>query len=379
MQTIMQNAAKRGSIVVNDTGQEASLVYWPANKSICRVKIPPRRYEDWPKNTTKLKSEMTYPSVTIPFPVIPVLASSIALRPDLMQFKRIDDPAHGTNAEDEIKGAWDNIKAGNMLLWEPVNRDEFNLVNGFRYILVNGHHRYLFGMDQKVEFFNAQILRESDGFSQVMARMRGAEANIADGKGTIFDQARYIRDMMLLEGRDAALVRAKAIGTRARRASAIAINSEDDLYISFINEQITAEQTEAIANAAPHDETNQRLGILQAVKGMVPPNLYNFIQAVKFTTGCQADQSDLFGSNDAAIAQAEQLASRAANYQKGISEQIRAVQGAARRPELARKLGVDITDPQGVLNRVAQLKGDLERWNNWPVHPDLVNTLRIAA
>ncbi|MBM4073944.1 MAG: hypothetical protein FJ271_34265, partial [Planctomycetes bacterium] len=65
-------------------------------------------------------------------------------------------------------------------------------------------------------------------------------------------------------------------------------------------------------------------------------------------------------------------AARAAAIQRDIAEQIRAVQGAAKRPEVARKLGVDVRDPEGIVKRIGELKAQLDRWADWPLHADLV-------
>ena len=69
----------------------------------------------------------------------------------------------------------------------------------------------------------------------------------------------------------------------------------------------------------------------------------------------------------------EEQAKRATEIQRGIREQISAVQGAAKKPTVAAKLGVDVKDPSGVQKRVTQLMGELERWQNWPIHEDFRN------
>jgi hypothetical protein len=311
-------------------------------------------------------------------PARAIPAGQIALRPDLMQFKRVDDTEAGTNAADQLSGAWDDLKAGTLLLWQPKDPAQYGLQSGQRYIVANGHHRYAFGAAQGVKGFNAQIVREADGVSAADARSLGAEINIADGKGTIYDQAKFIRNERATYGADAALARARQIGAKARKAAAIALEAGADLYTSFINEQISPDQTEAIAHAAPADDATQRLGILQARKGASPADLANYIQAVRVATAGRAEQLDMFGSNDAAIAQAEAMAARASGFQRQIAEQIRAVQGAAKRPEQAAALGVNVADPQGVLRRIAQLKTELERWQNWPMHPDLVRAVQTG-
>ena len=98
-----------------------------------------------------------------------------------MQFKEIDDTSTGENKTEKLEGKWDDVKAGNLLLWEPKDPAEYDLAPGQKYIVANGHHRFAFGDRQGVKAYNAQVLREADGVSVAQARFLAAEANIADG------------------------------------------------------------------------------------------------------------------------------------------------------------------------------------------------------
>lgn len=84
-----------------------------------------------------------------------------------------------------------------------------------------------------------------------------------------------------------------------------------------------------------------------------------------------ATQSDLVG-----VPVKQELAAKAARVQKEISEQIAAVQGAARRPEQAAKLGVNVSDPAAILRRVEELKAARASWENWALDPDKVAQLK---
>ena len=76
-----------------------------------------------------------------------------------------------------------------------------------------------------------------------------AEAHIADGKGTIYDTANFIRNQAAALGPDAALVRGRQIGARRRKGATITLNSAPDLDTSFIKNQISLEAAAAIAEA----------------------------------------------------------------------------------------------------------------------------------
>jgi hypothetical protein len=300
--------------------------------------------------------------------------NQIATRPDLMQFKAMTNETTGTNTADQITTPYDPIKAGNLLLWEPTNPQDYGLTDEEKYIVANGHHRNEAATNQGVETQNAQILRESAGYSPRDARVVAAEANIADGKGTVYDAANYIRGQAETEGPDAALDRARQIGARSQKAASIAINSGPDLYSSFVNERITPEAAASIADIAPGNDGLQRLGIQRAIKGDQPQEIYNFLQATQAQLGDaapKASQVDLFASDDGAIKAAEEAAKRAGAIQREIGDQINAVAGAAKRPEKAAALGVNVSDPASVNAKLADLRTLRERARSWALDPQI--------
>lgn len=306
-------------------------------------------------------------------PVVSVPSEQIASRPELMQFKRMDDAATGENAADEIATSYDALKAGNLLLWQPNDPTEYGLDQSQHYIVANGHHRNAAAQKQGVQFQNAQILPESAGFSPGDARAIAAEANIADGKGTIYDQTKFLRERAATFGPDEALGRARQIGARGEKAATIALSAGPDLYASFVNEQITPDQTVAIARHASGNDSLQRLGIQRAAQGDSPNDIGNFLQAVQAKIGREPapTQVDLFGADDTALRQAQQMAKRAGAIQREISDQINAVAGAARRPEKAAALGVNVSDPGSVNAKLAGLQMLRERAKNWAADVEL--------
>jgi hypothetical protein len=307
--------------------------------------------------------------------VFAIPSSQIASRPDLMQFKRMDNTTTGTTEEARITTPYDPYKAGAILLWEPRDPTAYGLTGEERYIVANGHYRSAAAQEQGIPIQNAQILRESNGISAGEARTQAAWANIADGKGTIYDQAIFIRNQAGTHGSDAALERARQIGARSPKAAAVALNATPDLFISFVNEQITPDQAVAIAEAAPVSETLQRIGIAEAVKGTHPDTLYDYLEAQKARfEGDQApppEQLDLLGQNDAAITMMKADAKRAGALRREISDQISAVAGAAKRPEKARELGVDVRDPQSINAKLVLLRGLRDRIRSWSKDPQL--------
>lgn len=319
------------------------------------------------------------PTVLADGDVIKAPRAEIAQRPDLMQFKRIDEGASGVNAEDKLTGAWDPLKGGLLLLWEPATPSDYGLTGAQRYIVANGHHRVEFGDRVDNKIYNAQVLREANGYSVGDARRIGAEINIADGKGNIYDQAKFVRDIAATHGPDEALAAARRIGARGRKATNIGIAAGPDAFDAFINERIGADHAEQIALAAPGNDGLQRVGVGAALRGANAQEAANLVRAAAaMPAGPQGAQGDLFGADDSALLAMEAQAKRATAIQNQLTEDIRAVQGAAKNPAAAKKYGVDVKDQAGLEAKLVELKALRARWDNWHLEPDLVAQVRPA-
>jgi hypothetical protein len=125
----------------------------------------------------------------------PVPYETATFRPDevttnaaLMQYKSGGDESGVT---DVLKGVdqWNPILSQQVLVWEPRE--------GGR-IVVDGHQRVglakrLYPEDKSISL-PAIVIREADGISAEQARVLGALRNIANGSGTLLDNARVLRD-----------------------------------------------------------------------------------------------------------------------------------------------------------------------------------------
>jgi hypothetical protein len=299
-------------------------------------------------------------------PVIQVPRAQIVARPELMQFKRTDEAQSGVNAQDKLEGAWDDRKAGVLLLWEPKDPEMYGLKEGQQYIVANGHHRYEFGLRNQRKGFNSQVIREIDGWSPEEARAYAAEINIADGKGNIYDQARFFRNTAAVRGADAALERARQTGARGRKAATIGLDASDPVYTSFINEQIDPERAAAIAVAGKGDAALQSALLREVLEnGMSMQKIAAFAGAMKSTQGDRYVQGGLYGDEE--MIDVNRLADRVVDFERALSDRLRSVSGAAKRPEVARQLGVDVNDEAALQERIAKIrvlreKFNLERW-----------------
>jgi hypothetical protein len=308
-----------------------------------------------PLGTSMITDTSKHPMAEFP-------VEQIKFSKDVPNFKADADPITGVVPNERLTGEYQRLGTAPIVLWERLNGD---------HEIITGRHRLDLAKRSGEKTIPVQIVREADGFTKEKALTFDAEANIRDGQGTIADYAHYFKYVPELTEEEAQS-RGLLDRVKGREAFRLARSASDDLYSLWSADKIATEKAVAIATAAPDDANLQALGIKQAGKGRAPAEIENFIKAVQSQTGGTPEQVDLFGRDDTAIKQAEEMAARATEQQSQISEQIRAVQGAVKRPELARKLGVDVRDPEGVAKRVGELKSELDRWRNWPLHSDLV-------
>ena len=332
-------------------GQPASIAGEQPASGAAKVEMPGSR----PGPATAIADTSKHPIVEVP-------VSEIKLSEDVPNFKFEADPKTGIVPSERLGGKYQRVGTAPIVIWERLDGTKE---------VITGRHRLDLARRNGETSIPAQIMREADGFTQAQALTFDAESNIRDGQGSVEDYAHYFKNTPSLTEADA---RSRGLLSRAKGENGwrLGKDSSDDVYALWRDGKITTEKAVAIARAAPGNADLQGMGIKQALKGRSAAEIENFIKAVQIQTGGAPDQIDLFGRDDSAIRQAEEMAAKASAKQSEISEQIRAVQSAAKRPEAAKKLGVDVKDPAGVLTRVNELKQDLERWQSWPLHPELV-------
>jgi hypothetical protein len=101
----------------------------------------------------------------------------------------------------------------------------------------------------------------------------------------------------------------------------------------------------------------------------------NLMRAVKAMGGGH-ETADLYGFDDSAMKEAEQMATVATKKQRDLSERLAAITGAAKRPELAAKEGIDVRNPTAVVKRIAQLRAERAEWDNWHTDPKKIAAIR---
>lgn len=113
--------------------------------------------------------------------------NDIAVRPDIFQFKAMDEKS-GINKSEKIEGKFDKNLAATIAVWED-KKGELGEVG--KVYVVDGHHRMEFAKrsgqsDMNVFYIDAETAKD--------ARVIGAKANISQGRGTSIDAAKVYRE-----------------------------------------------------------------------------------------------------------------------------------------------------------------------------------------
>lgn len=298
-------------------------------------------------------------------PVVHIPVDGIFLSEDVPNFKR------GANAEGIVPGnelgPYQKLPGtAPIVVWERLDG---------RREVITGRHRLKSARDSGEKNIKAQIVREADGFTAEMARVLDAELNILDDKGSVADYAQYFRSAGT--GEAEAERRGLTAGARGLQGFSIATKGSPELYTLHQNGRISDRKAAAIANAAPSNADVQRAGIKFALEGnRDAAEVFSFLKAVQLETADGAVQSDLFGADDSVIRSGQEMARRARGYQRSVAEDLKAIEGAAKRPEKAKSGGVDVKKVEATRQRVADLKAEQSRWDEWWKFPDLVNRLK---
>ena len=243
--------------------------------------------------------------------------------------------------------------------------------------VISGRHRFDLAKRTGEKTIPAQVVRESDGFTKAMAMTADAELNIRDGQGEVKDYANYFKATNM--ERSEAEERGLLSRVKGRSGWTIGTQASEELFTLFANGKINAATADAIASTAPQDASLQSVGIKAALTGASAEMARNTMLAAKLNVAEKQSagvQGDLFGFDDSAMREMENQAKIASQQQRMIRDQINAVKGATKRPEQAAKLGVDVKDPASTKAKIDELEALLKRWDNWPMHGDLIAITR---
>jgi hypothetical protein len=289
--------------------------------------------------------------------------SELKLSKDVPQFK---SGASEKGVVEPLTGKFDRTGVAPIQVWERANGD---------LEVISGRHRLDLAKRTGEETIPAQIHREVEGFDAVRAASLDALLNIREGQGKVKDYVQYFQAPgYTREEAESSGVLARATG---QRAYAIATNGSPDLIASHRADQLTDEAATRIANTAPQEDALQALGIKMIQDGKSITNTINTMQAVKAMSSERGETTlDMFGFDDSAMKEAQEMAKIAARKQSEISNDLAAVTGAAKRPETAKKYGINVNNPAEILAKTEQLRQQRAAWDNWSSSPELIGEIR---
>ncbi len=299
-------------------------------------------------------------------PVQEVPTDQISLSSEVPQFK--SGANSQTGVVEPLGGTFERTGTAPIQLWRRLDG---------RLEVISGRHRLDLAQRSGEKTIPAQIHNESDGFNARKASILDAELNIRDEQGKVKDYVDYFQGSQIskAEAESRGLL-ARAVG---KRAYVIATQGGKELIAAHRANAISDEAAVSIAQAAPNDGRLQSVAIKAVLDGKSITQAVNILQAVKAMAAERpnADTSgDMFGFDDSAMREAEQMATIASRKQRQLSERLAAIQGAAKRPELARKEGVDVRDAKAIQAKITELKREREAWDNWSTSPDLIKQIR---
>lgn len=300
-------------------------------------------------------------------PVVAIPLGDLKLSKDVPQFKA---GANARGVVQPLQGEVDLRGVAPIAVWERLNGD---------LEVISGRHRLDLWERKGMKTIDAQIFREKDGFDLLQATMLDAEMNIRDEHGSVSDYANYFKNSGISEPE----AKSRGLLGRAKGQSGfrIAHDASPDLLAAHRAGLLSDDAALVISGTAPGSERLQALGIAMVNDGkstLFAANMMRTVDLMASERMAAGQQGDIFGFDDSAMREAAAMAKKASSAQRKISEQISAVSGASRRPELARKMGVDVQDPEGIQKKIAELKQEQYQWDNWPLYPELVAKLRAS-
>ena len=298
------------------------------------------------------------------YPVIELPLAELMLSKDVPQFK---SDADAKGVVEALGGTFDRRGVAPIQVWKR---------NDGRMEVISGRHRLDLAQRSGEQTIPAQIHEEATGFDAKQAAMLDAELNIRDQQGKVKDYVAYFENAGIPEAdADARGLLARAPG---KQGFAIATKGSPELVAAHRADVIPDAGAAAIANAAPGDSRLQAVGIKAIQEGKSPLAAVNIIKAVQeISKGRPAPEGgDLFGFDDSAMREAEEMAKIATLKQNQIAQRLAAISGASRRPEIAKKEGIDIKDPEALKKREKELRQQKASWDNWSSSPDLVQEIR---
>ena len=303
-------------------------------------------------------------------PIFDLPVDELRLSKDVPNFKMNADPK--TGVVEPLTGKFMRDYANPIVVWMRLD--------GVLEV-ISGRHRWDLAKRSGEKTIKARVVREIDGFTAEDAAILDAELNIRDENGDVKDYAAFFR-RRVAKGLTTEQAEADGLISRSKQKRGFAIGAWGTPPLMALHQsgKISDIGASTIAEAAPNDENFQRAGIKYYQDGLAAEAIGDALQALKIRKDrgqIKRDaQGKIFDWDDSIMQEAESEGRRAAKFRQQIKDRVRAVENAAKNPDVAAEEGVDVSKPESVLARVEELKAEKLRWDRWFVHPDLVAKVR---
>lgn len=357
-----QAAAEQGpetdTVAKNEQGDQAQLAQQEGEALSLNVDAAPGKDEDDKSIAVNDKVDGVQ--------VIDTPVSELSLSKDIPQFKS------GSNSDgvvEPLTGKFDPVGMSPVQVWVRENGDKE---------IITGRHRFDLAKRDGVENIPAQYHYESDGFAADDGKRLDAILNIREDKGQVEDYVELFKQDGITEAE------AKQYGlldrATGRTAFKIANSATNETIEAQRTGRISAQAAEAIAEAAPGNERLQILGVKSIADDQrsitFAKNLIHAVSALNTNQDQGGQSGDLFGFDDSAMQEAEQMAKVAAANQRDIRNRLSAIRGAANKPEIAKAEGVNVKNPKALKKRTDELANEVKAWDNWHTNPEMVQQIR---
>ena len=160
-----------GADVGDDLRPDALSIQRPTPEPAPSPPTPPAARPDGTPTTTSIEDVYTVPT------------GSLKTDPARFQYKVSGIGKAGVGKELKSVGKWNPALGGVLLVWrDPADGQDY---------VVNGHHRHELAERVGADKVNVRYVQSANA---TQARAVGALANIAEGRGTAVDAAKYLRD-----------------------------------------------------------------------------------------------------------------------------------------------------------------------------------------
>jgi|GEM_PF-7088611 len=284
-------------------------------------------------------------------PVMEVPVKDIKLSKDVPNFKENADV--DTGVVDKLGGGYERLGTAPIVVWERLNGD---------LEVITGRHRLDLANRNKELTIPSQIVREADGFTVENAKTFDAESNIRDGNGSIRDYSHFFKNSPELTY-EQALERGLLAREKGIEGWHLGKNAHEELYDLYRNNQIGKDKAVAIARNAPSNPDVQRAALKRAKTlntselSMFTRNLdlrYRYDGNINAGDGT-GKQLDLFANDSAWMNEIEKISKTQAAMIRENLEKIQSVRSAIKRPEAAKKMGVDVNNPDAIQGEIDRL------------------------